>query len=107
MTAEQKMEVVDEEPYGWFLLSEGNALFLDVNCEHGAVGYSVLVELDQYELALYRTEGHTYLNRLAQRIHESAPGVINSRSPYTSRNIECSRGTEVSAAVRAWRNTLR
>ena len=35
------MKVIDHEPGLWFLPGDDDRLFLDVNCEHGAVGYDV------------------------------------------------------------------
>lgn len=96
------MEVVDHEPRCWFLLRDRGALFLDASCEHRAVGYTVLIQLDADEASQYANGGRAYLNQLAQAIHESAPGAIGSRSPYKDRNI-MSRAHDVDQAFVIWR----
>src|SRR6478609_781781 len=45
----QEMQVIDHEPSSWFLVRDGERLFLDVNCSHGAVSYDFAMELDQRE----------------------------------------------------------
>jgi hypothetical protein len=45
------MMVLDCAPHGWFLLRDGDAYLLDVNCNHGAVDYPFLTALDETELA--------------------------------------------------------
>ena len=44
-----------------------------------------------------------YLHELAYAIHHSAPGVAASRSPYKARNVDREFGTEVIAAIQAYR----
>lgn len=96
------MNVIDHEPHSWFLFDENGELFLDASCEHGAVGYSVLIQLNYEEVSKYSKEGRSYLNSLALQIHESAPGVIGSWSPYKSRNLTPLRKKDVMNAVRRW-----
>jgi hypothetical protein len=47
------MQVVDHEPHAWFLFKEGNAFLLDVNCNHGPVGYCVMIQLTAEEESEY------------------------------------------------------
>lgn len=68
------MQVVDHEPHAWFLFKEGNDLLLDVNCNHGPAGYSVMIQLSEEEEAEYSKKGHAYLNWLAQAVQDSGPG---------------------------------
>jgi len=95
------MQVIDHQPHAWFLLEHGSGLLLDVECHHGAVSCSVLIRLNEEELAEYRRDGHAYLDRLAQTIHYSAPILAISTSPYKARKL---RGYEdqVLQAIRQW-----
>ncbi|WP_406850964.1 hypothetical protein ABEB33_22935 [Herbaspirillum huttiense] len=96
------MEVIDNEPHFWFLLSDAGSLFLDVNCEHGAVGYNVLVQLNDQERAGYSNDGHEYLSKLADKISYSAPGVIGSSSEYKNRNVALRYADAINTAFSAW-----
>ena len=95
------MQVIDHQPHAWFLLEHGSGLLLDVECHHGAVSCSVLIRLNEEELAEYRRDGHAYLDRLAETIHYSAPILAISTSPYKARKL---RGYEdqVLQAIRQW-----
>lgn len=95
------MQVIDHQPHAWFLLEHGSGLLLDVECHHGAVSCSVLIRLNEEELAEYRRDGHAYLDRLAQAIHYSAPILAISTSPYKARKL---RGydDQVLQAIRQW-----
>lgn len=97
------MQVIDHQPHAWFLLEDDNGLLLDVECHHGAVSCSVLIRLNEEELAEYRREGHAYLDRLAQAIHYSAPILAISTSPYKARKLPPSRyADKVLQAIRCW-----
>jgi hypothetical protein len=98
-----QMKVVDHEPYAWFLLQEGDTLYLDAHCSHSFVDYSVLVALDDQERARFDTEGRDYLDRLSHDIHYSAPIVRESNSPWKTRNLTASLGDQVNQAVARWR----
>lgn len=98
------VDVVDHEPAGWFLLRDGDRLFLDVNCNDGAVGYSWLIELDPSERRDYDDEGRASLHRLARAIQDSAPGARDSTSVYRDRDLTDTRGQEVLDAVVRWRD---
>lgn len=97
------MEVVDHAHAAWYLLADGDTLLLDVNCNHGAFGYSVLVELDDDERARWEQDGPAYLDTLSHEIHMSAP-IVDEASPYRARDLTRARRGEVSAAVRRWRD---
>ncbi len=92
------MQVVDHEPQAWFLFKEGNALFLDINCNHGAVGYSVMIQLSAEEKSEYSQKGHDYLNSLAQSVQYAGPGW-----GYQSRDVSAIYSKESTAAVNEWR----
>lgn len=95
------MQVIDHQPHAWLLLEDDSGLLLDVECHHGAVSCSVLIRLNEEELAEYRRDGHAYLDRLAQAIHYSAPILAISTSPYKARKL---RGydDQVLQAIRQW-----
>ncbi|MGF7146684.1 hypothetical protein FHS96_000293 [Sphingomonas zeicaulis] len=97
------MTVVDHAPHHWFLLEQDGRHYLDVNCNHGAVGYSWLVALDDAECRAWRSEGRIAMDRLATAIERSAPGARGSNSPYAARDLSTALGPQVSAAVAAWR----
>lgn len=97
------MKVIDHAPHSWFLLEDEGRLYLDTNCTHSFVGYSVLIELDGHEKQELRERGRDYLHRLSQDINDSAPILQASRSPYKSRDLTQARGREVTEAVTAWK----
>ena len=92
------MQVVDYEPHAWFLFKEGNVLLLDVNCNHGPVGYSVMIELSAEEESEHSQKGHTYLNWLGQAVQNSGPG-----RGYQLRDVSAIYSKESMAAVNEWR----
>ena len=92
------MQVVDHEPQAWFLFKEGVALILDVNCNHGAVGYSVMIQLSAEESSEYAREGHTYLKRLAEAVQDAGPG-----RGYQLRDVTAVYSKASPAALREWR----
>ncbi len=95
------MKVIDHQPHAWFLFEDDSGLLIDVECHHGAVSCSVLIRLNDHELAEYRRDGHAYLDRLAQTIHYSAPILAISDSPYKPRKL---RGyqDQMLEAIRQW-----
>jgi hypothetical protein len=96
------MQVVDNEPHQWFLFKEGNSLLLDVNCNHGAVGYSVMIQLSVEEESEYSQKGRAYLNWLAQSVQDSGPG-----SGCQLRDVSAIYSRESMAAVNAWQSQNR
>ena len=97
------MTVVDHEPHWWFLLKDGDTLLFDVNCSHGAVSYSWLMALNTGEAAQLESSGRAFLNRLAEDVQCSAPGIRGSTSVFLGRSISQARDEAVSAAVKVWR----
>lgn len=98
------MIVIDHILAFWFLLLDNGRWLFDVNCEHGAVGYSVLIELSEEESVQYATQGQSYLSALAEVINYSAPGARGSDSIYKERNISMKYGAEVTKAIEFWRS---
>ncbi|MBV7562930.1 hypothetical protein [Pseudomonas sp. sia0905] len=95
------MKVIDHQPHAWFLFEHDSGLLIDVECHHGAVSCSVLIRLNDEELAEYRENGHAYLNRLAEAIHYSAPILAISDSPYKARKLHGYQD-QVLEAIRQW-----
>jgi hypothetical protein len=95
------LRVLDHEPAAWFLLEEGQRLYLDVNCNHHIVGYTILISLDDEELARFRSEGRPFLDELSADIQQSGAGVLPT-SPYTARDLTRTLGEDVMRAVAGW-----
>src|SRR5688572_23456268 len=94
------MKVIDEGRAAWFLFERGDELLLDVNCSHSAVGYGVLLRLDEREVAEYGREGRAFVDRLARDVQDRGPG-----SSLQRRNIGSQYDEEAMAAVTVWRLT--
>lgn len=94
------MQVVDHEPQAWFLFQGENSLLLDVNCNHGPVGYSVMIQLSVEEESEYSQKGRTFLNWLAQTVQDSGP-----ESDYQLRDVSAIYSRESMAAVKARQRT--
>jgi hypothetical protein len=92
------MQVVDHELHAWFLFKEGDALLLDVNCNHSPVGYGVMIQLSAEEESEYSQKGHIYLNWLAQAVQDSGPG-----RGYQLRDASAIYSKESMLAVNEWR----
>src|SRR5829696_7636151 len=92
------MQVVDHEPQAWFLFKKGKTLFLDINCDHGPIGYSVMIQLSAEEEFEYSKQGHVYLNWLAQSVQDAGPG-----QGYQLRDVSATYSKESMAAVTEWR----
>ncbi|GAB1508431.1 hypothetical protein JCM33774_04720 [Actinophytocola sp. KF-1] len=95
------MHYVDHEPGAWFLVEQQGTLYLDARYSYSAViDDSVLIRLDESEVAAYRAGGHDYLSDLARRIHDSGP--YREESPYHRRDLfRGPDGKEFRAAVSA------
>ncbi|HEX8245117.1 MAG TPA: hypothetical protein VF541_16520 [Longimicrobium sp.] len=97
------LHVADHHPAAWFLLRDSENpppdgdYYLDVNCDRGAVGFSVLVKLSEAEREEYRALGRVFIEYLAARISHWA-------DHYRDRNLSASLGNEVTEAVRRFRN---
>lgn len=96
------MQVVDHAPHAWFLLRDDDTLLLDVNCSHGPVGYEWTMVLNEEEAAQFRALGHDFIAQLAEQVQWTAPGVLNSRSPYLGRKVDRETRQRVTLAIKAW-----
>ncbi len=97
------MKVLDHQPAVWFLLQEGDSLFLDARCSTALSEYSFLLALDEGERREYQAKGRTWLSELAKRIEDSAPAAGGSRSSYAGRDSSIRYGKQVTAAINQWR----
>jgi hypothetical protein len=89
------MTVIDHEPRAWFLLREGAALYLDVNCRSTRAGYSVLIKLNADEAA--SVGGATPRDALAALVEQAASGQ------FAARDCSAALGDAVLDAVAHWR----
>ncbi|WP_247362034.1 hypothetical protein [Ralstonia pseudosolanacearum] len=96
------MQVVDHEPYLWFLFEQDGELYLDANCNHSFIGYTFMMRLTSNEVRRYRRQGRNYINWLAQDIQNSAPILITSNSSYKHRKASPEEEAQANAAVSAW-----
>lgn len=101
------MEVLDHEPWSWFLLRDGERLLLDVHVSQGPVSASLLLALDDDERAAYEHQGRAALVALAARVQDSAPIAADTSSPYRPRDLTAALGAEVTAAAREWSDRAR
>lgn len=62
------MDVLDHEPAAWFLLAEGEEIFLDVSCEGYAGSSSLLLELTADERRAFVLEGRAAIARIALEV---------------------------------------
>jgi len=81
----------------WFLLQDGEALYLDVNCTLSASSLELLVELNAEEVAGYRNEGAAFIAPLGNDI-SMRPGA------YWQRHNESLVEAATAAALR-WLET--
>jgi hypothetical protein len=80
------MRYVDHEPGAWFLVEDGDDLYLDARYGYSAlIDDSALVRLDATEQRRYLDGGRDYLAELARGIHDSAP--YRPESVYFARDL--------------------
>ena len=91
------MNVIAHAPHSWFLLLDLNDLYLDVNCNRGAVGFSILLRLTREERDAYRDEGQSAIERLAAGVQDRPNGCWD-------RNLDATWHQMVTQAVREWRS---
>lgn len=88
------MHYVDHEPGRWFLVEQGDQLYLDARyVVSDMVDDSALIALDDAETERYRSTGRTFLASLAERIHNGSPH--REASPFFPRDLK--RGPEGAA----------
>lgn len=71
------MKVVEEAPWSWMLLAEGDEMFLSVVCGTVAI-YEIEFALTPEEIEGYAREGRAFLERLAGRVI-GVPGEFHAR----------------------------
>lgn len=98
------MQVIDHQPHGWFLLKEGNTLFLDVRCNFNFLGYSWAIQLNQDEEKNYQAQGHSFIQSLAEKINSAAP--IQGKSWYSSRHISSEDNAKINSAIEEWQKQV-
>ena len=84
------MKVLAHSPLVYHLLQDGEALYLDVNCNQGVFSNSITFELNPQETEQYQAQGLDYINQLALNVMNNVSG-FKSRdimNPAISRNIE-------------------
>ena len=90
-----KLDVKEFHPRVWFLLGDqdrGEDWYLDVNCDMGAVGFSLLVKLSETEREEHRVIGRVFVEYLAARI-AAWP------EQYRDRDLTREMGHEVTGAI--------
>lgn len=94
--------VLEYGPQAWYLLRDGQQLYLDVNCNYSFVGYSFTMELNSDEAAKYRLHGIAYLDKLAQGVQQSSPCGIGSASSYKPRLVRSHVSEAATIAIKKW-----
>lgn len=97
------MKIIDQEPQFWFLFEHEEKLMLDVNCNHGAFGYSYMIILSSDEIENYKINGHNYINEIAREIQYSAPVAKGSKSIYKGRDVSKEYSETFVKTVKEWR----
>ncbi|HYH83431.1 MAG TPA: hypothetical protein VEX86_26790 [Longimicrobium sp.] len=92
-----ELRVIDHRPQAWFLLRGGEDYYLDVNCNQGAVGFSVLVKLTEAEYREYHALGRIFADYFAAKISYWS-------SDFRERDLNSSLEDQVSEAVARFRN---
>ena len=90
------MKVLAHSPLVYHLLQDGEALYLDVNCNQGVFSSSITFELNLQETNQFQSQGLDYINQLAVKVMNNVSG-FKSRdimNPAMSQNIEAARKIE-------------
>ncbi|MGL4597708.1 MAG: hypothetical protein ACRCYO_09275 [Bacteroidia bacterium] len=87
------MKIVEFDPSSWFFLTDGNAFFMDVYCNHSFFGFTRTIQLDEAETAGYKNDGRMYLIKLAREIQYQALTV------YKARNVNREIEEQISEAI--------
>ena len=103
-TLGRKMKIINYRKAGWFLFADDKSLLLDVNCNLGCFGYSWMVELNETERKNYEEKGTSYLDQLAEAIHNSVPIHKETTSPYSKRDVSKKYEIETTQAFEEWKN---
>ena len=79
-----------------YLLKDQDQHIINVNSGRGAVGFSISVELSKEQEAAYLNVGESYLNELAEDIHQN-------QSAYLECEIDTDRKEIMHTAMKQWR----
>jgi hypothetical protein len=90
------MRIVDYQASSWFLAEEDGALFLDVNCSNGPVGFSLLTRLTDDERDRIAREGRGATDAIARHLQDHAT------ASFAERNLGPEWQARLNAAVSAW-----
>jgi hypothetical protein len=98
--------VKDSQPWHWYLLQEGESLFLDANCNHSFIGYNFTIELNEAERERFAVVGRNYLTDLANQIQNEVPILKESRSNFKGRNVSDELSERITEAILLWNNRV-
>lgn len=99
-----RLHVVDHEPTEWFLLRDSenypprDEYYLDVNCNAGPIGFSLLVKLTETDRQEYGEAGRAYIEYLAKKI-------MYRPESYRDRDVTSLVGSEAGAAIMSFKRT--
>ena len=82
------MRIIGHRPQAWFLAEDEGHLFLDVNCNSGIVGFSLLTQLTAAERAAWTEGGDGFLDTLAEQMQNAGPRIVATRGagePWSTR----------------------
>jgi hypothetical protein len=66
------VRVIAEAPWSWFLFQDGEALFLDVLVERGAISYSVTRKPGTEQRVAWERDGERFLEASASAMRHAA-----------------------------------
>jgi len=90
------MQVIDNEPQFWFLLQDGDDLFLDLRVQSGFAEWTALLRLSPEDKARYAAPGgHEYLVKRAETLHDYC-------QENRSRGEDATHGKRSQEAIMAW-----
>jgi hypothetical protein len=95
----KSMRVVEHGPDAWVLYAEGQALFVEVNCQRDAFAHSVLLRLNAEETRAYGMGGRLFLDDLAQWVR-SAEAAVDG--PYRKRDVAGLYSDKIAGAMEDW-----
>lgn len=75
------MKVIEHLSQAYYLLSDSNENYLDVNCQKGPYSFSIFIRLNESELSGYLDSGRKSIEALAV-------SVMNDPDAFSDRNIK-------------------
>ena len=92
------MRVLDYEDRFWYLLEDDKNLFLRVNCNHSAFGFSILIELDEIEKSKFKKTGRDCLSNFASDFS------FHALTKYKDRDVSKHYKDLTTNAIKKWRD---